>query len=66
MSTFVEVEDGVSEIQALGGAVDQSTIESAILRAFPKSFSSFVTSWTFLDVEKLTLATLKIPAFDKN
>ena len=59
------VEDGVSEIQAMaaqiesmGTAVDAATIESAILRALPKSFNSFVTSWTFLDSDKRTLANL--------
>lgn len=65
MNTLDDVENGVSEIQsiacqiqALGGTVDSSTIESAILRALPKSFSSFLTSWTFLDTEKRTLENL--------
>lgn len=65
MNTLDEVENGVSEIQsiscqiqALGGTVDDSTIESAILRALPKSFASFLTSWTFLDADKRSLENL--------
>jgi len=65
MNSLEEVENGLSEIQsiacqikALGGAVDKPTIESAILRALPKTFSSFITSWTFLDADKRTLENL--------
>lgn len=65
MNTLDEVENGVSEIQsiscqikALGGTVDDNTIESAILRALPKSFASFLTSWTFLDADKRSLENL--------
>ena len=65
MHTLEEVESGVSEIQAmacqiraLGGTADDATVESAILRALPKSFSGFVTSWTFLDSEKRSLDNL--------
>lgn len=65
MVTLEDVENGVSQIQslacqikALGGHADDITIESAILRALPKSFSSFVTAWTFLDSERRTLDNL--------
>lgn len=66
MNNLEQVEKGISEIQsmaveirALGGSVDNSTIESAILRALPKSFSPFITSWTFLDQDKRTLDNLQ-------
>ena len=59
MTSLDDVENGVSQIQAiacqikaLGGHADDTTIESAILRALPKSFSAFITSWTFLDSDK--------------
>lgn len=65
MNSLDDVENGISEIQsmacqikALNGSVDDATIESAVLRALPKSFSSFVISWTFLDTEKRTLDNL--------
>lgn len=65
MTSLDEVENGISEIQsmacqikALGGAADDATIESAILRALPKTFTSFVTSWTFLDTDKRSLDNL--------
>lgn len=65
MKNLDEVESGVSAIQsmacsikALGGIADNSTIESAILRALPRSFQSFVTSWSFLESEKRTLENL--------
>lgn len=65
MNNLDDVESGVSTIQsmacqikALGGYVYDATIESAILRALPKSFGSFITSWTFLDTEKRTLENL--------
>ena len=65
MSTLDDVENGISEIQslacqiqALGGIVDDAMIESAILRALPSSFASFVAAWTFQDAEKRTLENL--------
>lgn len=65
MTTLDDVENGVSQIQsiacqirALGGHTDAVTIESAILRALPKSFAAFLTSWTFLDAEKRCLENL--------
>jgi hypothetical protein len=65
MHNLEDVENGVSEIQAmacqikaLGGKIDDATIESAILRALPKSFASFITSWTFLDLDKRNLENL--------
>lgn len=66
MTSIDNVEKGISEIQsmavqikALKGAIDDTTIESAILRALPQSFSSFITSWTFLDPEKRTINNLQ-------
>lgn len=61
-----QIEDGISEIrtmsvqiQAMGGAIDANTVESAILRALPKSFSNFITSWTFLDQNRRTVDNLQ-------
>lgn len=66
MNTLDQVENGISEIrsmavqiQAMGGAVDANTVESAILRALPNSFGGFVTSWTFLDSDRRTLDNLQ-------
>lgn len=65
MNSLEDIDSGISAIQsmacqikALGGTVDDVNIESAILRALPSSFSSFITSWTFLDSEKRTLTSL--------
>ena len=65
MTSLDDVENGVSQIQAiackikaLGGHADDTTIESAILRALPKSFTAFITSWTLLDSDKRSLENL--------
>ena len=66
MRTLDDVEIGVSEIRslasqinAMGGKVDRSTIESAILRALPYTFESFISSWSFFDEEKRTIENLQ-------
>lgn len=66
MKSLVDVENGISEIRSLavqiqnmGGCIDRNTVESAILRALPKSFTSFITSWTFLDENKRSLDNLQ-------
>lgn len=66
MKSLVDVENGISEIRSLavqiqymGGCIDRNTVESAILRALSKSFTSFITSWTFLEENKRTLDNLQ-------
>lgn len=66
MNSLEDVENGVSAIQnmaaqirTLGGSADDATVESAILRALPRNFESFITSWTFLDQERRTLDNLQ-------
>lgn len=66
MKSLVDVENGISEIRSLavqiqnmGGLIDRNTVESAILRALPKSFTPFITSWTFLEENKRGLDNLQ-------
>lgn len=61
-----KVEAGISEIRstavrirALGGAVDRAGVEAAILKALPKSFDSFISSWRFLDESKRSIEELQ-------
>lgn len=66
MKSIEDVRNGISEIrsiacqiQGMGGAIDKNMVESAILKALPESFESFITAWTFLDKEKRTLDNLQ-------
>ena len=66
MKSLEDVENGISEIQSLasqikslGGHIDNYAIESAILRALPSSFESFIASWSFFDAEKRTIDNLQ-------
>lgn len=66
IKNVAQVEEGISEIQslavqieAMGGPMDYSTVESAILNSLPSSFVSFISSWSFLDHSQRTLSNLQ-------
>jgi len=71
MTSLDQVEDGISEFQAMaaqirtmGGAMDDALVESAILRALPKSFRSFEDSWSLQRQEDRTLEKLHAHRFE--
>lgn len=69
-SSLDQIESRISEIQAmatriktLGGLIDRHTIENAILKSLPPSFTHSITTWEFVD-EELS-RTYKLVCCDK-
>lgn len=65
--TLNDVENGVSEIRAMaaqinsmGGNCDRATVESAILRALPETFSGFISSWALMESNKRSIENLQV------